>query len=46
MGSIWKKLRQVTEDKMLWFSSTQTKCLSDGGVINFTEVSLGLFTLE
>ncbi|KAM8767135.1 tuftelin 1b isoform 2-T2 [Acanthopagrus schlegelii] len=37
MGSIWKKLRQVTEDKMLWFSSAQTKCLPDGSVINFTE---------
>ncbi|KAM8767134.1 tuftelin 1b isoform 1-T1 [Acanthopagrus schlegelii] len=41
MGSIWKKLRQVTEDKMLWFSSAQTKCLPDGSVINFTEMSGG-----
>lgn len=39
MGTIWKKIRQVTEDKMLWFSRTRTKCLTGGGVINFSEVS-------
>ncbi|KAI9540139.1 hypothetical protein NQZ68_002073 [Dissostichus eleginoides] len=36
MGSIWKKLRQVTEDKM-FFHSTHTNCLPNGGVINFSE---------
>ncbi|KAL3043639.1 hypothetical protein OYC64_003492 [Pagothenia borchgrevinki] len=38
MGSIWKKLRQVTEDKM-FFHRTHTKCLPNGGVINFSEMS-------
>ncbi|XP_032391412.1 tuftelin 1b isoform X2 [Etheostoma spectabile] len=38
MGSIWKKIRQVTEDRMLFFSSAHTKCLLDGGGINFSEV--------
>ena len=38
MGSMWKKIRQVTEDKMLFFSNTQTKCLPDGDVVNFSEV--------
>ncbi|XP_051245466.1 tuftelin 1b isoform X1 [Dicentrarchus labrax] len=42
MGSFWKKLRQVTEDKMLWFSCTHTKCLPDEGVINFSEMSAGV----
>ncbi|XP_041811423.1 tuftelin 1b [Chelmon rostratus] len=41
MGSIWKKIRQVTEDKMLWFSSTQAKCLPDGGAVNLPEMSGG-----
>lgn len=38
MGSFWKRIGQITEDKMLWFSSTHTKCLKDGGVISFSEV--------
>ncbi|KAK5911039.1 hypothetical protein CgunFtcFv8_005251 [Champsocephalus gunnari] len=38
MGSIWKKLRQVTEDNM-FFHSTHTRCLPNGGVINFSEMS-------
>ncbi|XP_023265642.1 tuftelin-like isoform X1 [Seriola lalandi dorsalis] len=42
MGSIWKKIRQVTEGKMLWFSSNHTKCLPDGGVISFSEMSGGV----
>ncbi|XP_034747044.1 tuftelin 1b isoform X1 [Etheostoma cragini] len=37
MGSIWKKIRQVTEDRMLFFSSAHTKRLLDGGGINFSE---------
>ncbi|KAK5854890.1 hypothetical protein PBY51_005043 [Eleginops maclovinus] len=38
MGSIWKKLRQVTEEK-IFFISTHTKCLLNGGIINFSEMS-------
>ncbi|XP_032391413.1 tuftelin 1b isoform X3 [Etheostoma spectabile] len=41
MGSIWKKIRQVTEDRMLFFSSAHTKCLLDGGGINFSEKMSG-----
>ncbi|XP_029369644.1 tuftelin 1b isoform X2 [Echeneis naucrates] len=37
MGSIWKKLRQVTEGKMLSFRDYHTKCLPNGGVVSFTE---------
>ncbi|XP_018540568.1 tuftelin 1b isoform X1 [Lates calcarifer] len=42
MESIWKKIRQVTEDKMLWLSNTHTKCLPDGGAVNFSEMSGGV----
>ncbi|XP_076610936.1 tuftelin 1b [Chaetodon auriga] len=43
MGSIWKKIRQVTEDKMLRFSS---KSLPDGGAINLPEMSGGVERTE
>ncbi|XP_042291195.1 tuftelin 1b [Thunnus maccoyii] len=42
MGSFWKRIRQVTEDKMPWLSSSHTKCLPDGGVISFSEMSGGV----
>ncbi|XP_033980401.1 tuftelin 1b [Trematomus bernacchii] len=45
MGSIWKKLRQVTEDKM-FFHRTHTKCLPNGGVINFSETAEASHTLS
>lgn len=38
MESVWKKIRQVTESKMLWFSRTHTKCLPHGGPASFSEV--------
>lgn len=43
MGSLWKKIRRVTEDKMLFFSGTQTRCLTDGDVVNSSEVRHSLF---
>ncbi|XP_069372832.1 tuftelin 1b isoform X2 [Paralichthys olivaceus] len=39
MGSMWKKIRQVTDGKMLRFSSANAKCLPEGGVIIFSEMS-------
>ncbi|XP_044191889.1 tuftelin 1b isoform X3 [Thunnus albacares] len=42
MGSFWKRIRQVTEDKMPWLSSSHTKCLPDGGVISSSEMSGGV----
>lgn len=39
MGSVWKKVRQLTEDKMLWLSRIHTKCLPSGGDISFSQVS-------
>ncbi|XP_029919495.1 tuftelin 1b isoform X1 [Myripristis murdjan] len=41
MGSIWKKIRQAMEDKMPWFN-TRMKCLPDGGVTCFSEMSGGV----
>lgn len=38
MGSIWKKIGQVVEVKMPWFSGTHTKRLTDGRVIRVSEV--------
>ncbi|XP_035799797.1 tuftelin 1b isoform X2 [Amphiprion ocellaris] len=42
MGSLWKKIRQVTESRMPWFSSSHIRCLPDSGVINFSEMSGGV----
>ncbi|KAM4724658.1 tuftelin 1b isoform 1-T1 [Anableps anableps] len=39
MGSLWKKIRQASECKMLWFSNTNAKSLPDGGAINRPEMS-------
>lgn len=38
MGSIWKKIQQVTEEKMVWLSRTRTKGLTPGRVVNISEV--------
>lgn len=42
MESVWKNIRQVTKDKMLWFSSTRTKCLADGGVFEVSHFHFSL----
>ncbi|XP_051811718.1 tuftelin 1b isoform X1 [Acanthochromis polyacanthus] len=42
MGSVWKKIRQVTESRMPWFSSSHIKCLPDSGVISFSEMNGGV----
>nr|XP_043909437.1 tuftelin 1b [Solea senegalensis] len=41
IASMWKKIRQVTEDKALRLSSAHTKCRLDGGVRIFSEMSGG-----
>ncbi|XP_030003510.1 tuftelin 1b isoform X2 [Sphaeramia orbicularis] len=41
MGPVWKKIRQVTENKMMWIKGAQTKCLPDRDVINFSQMSGG-----
>ncbi|XP_035039128.1 tuftelin 1b isoform X2 [Hippoglossus stenolepis] len=42
MGSMWKKIRQVTDGKMLRLGSANAKCLPDGGVTIFSEMSGGV----
>lgn len=44
MEPIWKKIRQVAGGKMLWLSSTRSKCLPGGGVVDVPEVSKHLIT--
>ncbi|XP_024654198.1 tuftelin 1b isoform X1 [Maylandia zebra] len=42
MGSFWKKIRQGAGHKMPWSRRSATKYLSDGGGINFSEMSGGV----
>ncbi|KAK2830500.1 hypothetical protein Q5P01_018431 [Channa striata] len=37
MGLIWRKVRQVTGDKTLWFGRTHTKCPQDGAALVISE---------